>query len=149
MSLLEYAVNEMKLAFNYPFCDEMQKEMCDGVLKVISVFSQQGHSGFSANYAISMLTLLLQYRPLTALSGEDNEWRDVHGNGIFQNKRLPTVFKQADRFEGQAYNAKGKEFSDNGGEIWFTCIDSHIPIEFPYVYKESEKVILDRSKEEQ
>lgn len=38
--------------------DEMDREMARGLIDVVRVFSAQGHSGFSAGYAVSALTPL-------------------------------------------------------------------------------------------
>ena len=32
------------------YCDEMQEAVCENILKLIDVFSDEGHSGFSASY---------------------------------------------------------------------------------------------------
>jgi hypothetical protein len=66
---------------------------------------------------------------------------------MFQNKRCSHVFKQADRFDGQAYDIDGIIFYDwytdeegNKSKSYFTSADSRVPVTFPYVptreYKE-------------
>lgn len=56
----------------------MQDLINKNILEIIEVFSNQGHSGFSAGYAISVLERLLRYKPLTPLTGEPDEWNEVH-----------------------------------------------------------------------
>lgn len=129
------------------FKDEMQEAMCSHVLKLLEVFAGEGHSGFSAPYAINMFEKLARFEPIAPLTGEDWEWNNV-GDGVFQNKRCSRVFKQADRFDGQAYDINGKVFWDwwtdpetgEKSKSYFTCRESRVPITFPYtpttVYEE-------------
>ncbi len=141
MELYEYAVEELKRLRKDNEPDEMQDEIEKAILEVVKVFSEQGHSGFSANYCISILHRLLQYKNITPLTGEDDEWEEV-SNGVYQNKRRSSVFKQADRFNGQAYDIEGRVFSNDGGKTWYTNGSSFVPITFPYYGGEPEKVIL-------
>ena len=100
--------------------DAMQSRMERHLLKMIDIFSEEGHSGFSANYAMSCLERLLRFKPLTPLTGEADEWNNV-GDDTYQNKRCYSVFKKGD---GKAYFLDGKIFSDDGGETWFINSDS-------------------------
>lgn len=128
------------------FDDEMQEAICNHVLKLLEVFSDEGHSGSSAPYAVNVFKTLAMFEPLVPLTGEDWEWNEVH-DGVFQNKRCSHVFKQADRFDGQAYDIDGIIFYDwytdedgNKSKSYFTGRDSCVPITFPYTptkeYKE-------------
>jgi len=112
---------------------EMNGEMRSCILELVEKFSQQGHSGFSANYTIQAITKLLNYEPLSPLTGEDNEWTEVAG-GLLQNKRCSRVFKEGDR----AYDIDGKvftktiEFEGVDYESSFTSSDSRVDVAFPY-----------------
>jgi hypothetical protein len=80
------------------------------------------------------------FKPLTPLTGEDDEWNEVR-TGVFQNKIYSAVFK--DGKDGQAYNVEGKIFSDDEGKTWFTNRNSRVYIDFPYIVPDKpEKVIL-------
>jgi len=123
------------------YCDEMQEAICNNVLKLLEVFSDEGHSGSSAPYAIGLFSELAKFKPLKPLTGEDWEWLAV-GEGMYQNIRCGTVFKQPDRFSGQPYDINGKVFwewyADDGGEVSkdsYTNGESAVPIEFPYKQK--------------
>lgn len=107
------------------------------------MFSEQGHSGFSASYAINILEKLLRFEPITPLTGNDDEWTelDYDKDTKYQNKRYSRVFKDAD---GKAYDSEGKIFSDNGGKSWYQSKDSRVYIDFPYVPK-TEKVIVEKN----
>ncbi len=131
---------------NGKFDDEMQEAICKHVLELLKVFSDEGHSGSSAPYAINVFKTLAMFEPLVPLTGEDWEWTEV-SDGTFQNKRCSHVFKQADRFDGQAYDIDGIIFynwykNENGekSKSYFTGKESCVPITFPYIptkeYKE-------------
>jgi len=114
------------------FKDGMQERICKHVLDLLEVFSKEGHSGSSAPYAINLFKKLASFEPIAPLTGKDFEWVEV-GEGVFQNKRCSHVFKQHDRFNGQAYDLNGKVFIKDGAS--FTNSDSLVPIEFPYTPK--------------
>jgi len=115
------------------YTDEMQGDICEHVLDLLRVFSDEGHSGSTAPYTVNMFKKLAMFEPLVPLTGENWEWSDV-GNGVFQNKRCSRVFKQADRFDGQPYDLDGKVFREPNGSC-YTSKDSMVPITFPYTPK--------------
>jgi hypothetical protein len=110
------------------------------ILHMIKEFSDEGHSGFSASYAISLLSRLLDYKPLSPLTGEDSEWTQVAdgSSGMkYQNNRKSSVFKDAD---GSCYDIDGKVFwewyKNGSGEAvrsYYSCRESQVPVTFPYV----------------
>lgn len=127
---------------NNKFNDGMQEAICQHVLKLLAVFAEEGHSGSSAPYAINLFEKLAKFEPVVPLTGEDWEWFE-HDGGYFQNKRCGHVFKQADRFDGQAYDIDGKifwnwaRFEEDGSvfKSYYTSKDSFVPITFPYTPK--------------
>ena len=96
MELIQYAEKELSLIGRKD--DEMQQLMNSQILEILKVFADQGHSGFSANYLINKLDRLIRFKPLTQLTGEDDEWvlayttRD--GISVYQNVRCSSVFKE-------------------------------------------------------
>ena len=135
-NLLKYAMNELDLIGMTEDSEDINKAMRDHILHMVKEFSDEGHSGMSASYAIQLLTNLLNYKPLTPLTGADDEWIE-HGHDCFQNKRCFHVFK--DGKDGQAYDSDGIVFyewlTDEDGERFkshFTSKDSRVFIEFPY-----------------
>ena len=130
-----YAINELTRIGMYNSGDEMNDAMCEHILKMVDVFAEEGHSGFSANYAINILKKLLRFEPLSPLTGEDDEWNDVSeysGYEHYQNKRLSRVFKKGK--DGQAYDIQGKVFVEPDG-VTYTSRDSCVDIEFHYTPK--------------
>lgn len=132
------------------FKDEMQQAICEHVLKLLKVFSDEGHSGSTAPYTVGLFKKLAMFEPIVPLTGEDWEWTEV-SLGVFQNKRCSHVFKQADRFDGQAYDSNGIVFydwcerpleEDEPGfpgvrrfKSHYTSKESRVPITFPYTPK--------------
>lgn len=120
------------------FKDEMQEAICNHVLELLKVFSDEGHSGSTAPYTVNMFKTLALFEPLVPLTGEDWEWNEL-GYAYdmkYQNKRCGHVFKGDD---GRAYDSEGRIFyeiytDDEGMErkSHFTCGESRVYIEFPY-----------------
>src|SRR4051812_34713784 len=98
-NLVAHARRELELVEDRcePDEREMQHAMTEHILKMVETFAEEGHSGFSASYAIAVMSKLLRYEPLLPLTGEDDEWREA-SEGVFQNIRCSRVFKQAGRF---------------------------------------------------
>lgn len=135
MSLVDHAKKELEL-IGYSVSDsegDINKWMYDSVIELIEVFANQGHSGASAMYCIDLFRKLVMREPLGPLTGNDDEWVEV-GDGIYQNSRCSSVFKQADRYDGKPYDIDGKVFVDKDG-CSYTSVDSHVMVEFPYTPK--------------
>lgn len=152
MGLVSFAENELKLLEDICKNDEealnMQKTVTKDVMQIVQIFTEQAHSGFSSAYILDLLERLLRYKPLTPLTGDDDEWEDCSQFGIndLQNKRCPAVFKRPD---GTAYWVEGKIFSDDGGKSWYTSADSHVDIQFPFsVPLHSENIYVEPSSKE-
>ena len=143
-NLVKHAEMEFKAA-NWlnedgTFKDEMQEAICNHVLDLLKVFSDEGHSGSSAPYAVDMFKKLAMFEPLVPLTGEDWEWSDVghlSEKPYWQNKRCSHVFKDGD---GKPYDIHGKVFYEwcidkETGEKYkssYTSRESHVYITFPY-----------------
>lgn len=119
--------------------DEMQDWIEKCVLDVLDLIANQGHSGFSHGYLLTLLIPLLKGKPITPLTGNDWEWDNEYG--LIQNKRCFSVFKDSD---GSVYITEGYAFSDNGGKTYWTSKESQKTIAFPCDNKqlETEYVIL-------
>lgn len=136
---------------NGNFNDEMQEMICNHVMKLLEVFVDEGHSGSSASYAISVFEKLAKFEPLVPLTGENWEWVDVSERGgrdggvLWQNKRCGHVFKDANG----AYDIEGIIFYDwytnDVGErykSYFTSRDSRVSVTFPYVPKREYREVI-------
>ena len=147
-NLLAHAKDELdRIGMSEDSPDEMNRMMRIHILHMMQEFADEGHSGMSAGYAINILTKLFDFKPLSPLTGEDDEWVK-HDYGVepsYQNKRRSSVFKDAN---GEVYDIDGKVFwewskrqydTDEEGypgeyvyKSYYTCRESRVPVTFPY-----------------
>lgn len=111
------------------FVDEMQELICRNICEVIKVVYNQGHSGFSHSYLLSMLNKLLKDEPLKPLTGEENEWYEPDEHGSRWNKRFHRVLKDESGFP---YDLEGRIFRVGKDGGYFSCGASCIYTKFPY-----------------
>lgn len=151
-NLVDYAKDELKRIGMIDSGNDYNESVTKAILDLIELFSSQDHTGFTAPYTVGTFSRLAMFKPLTPLTGKDDEWNDV-GEGLLQNKRYSAVFKDKD---GTAYDIHGKIFTDDG-EVWYTCKDSRVNVTFPYtvpdtperVYRNCDKFIKRRLNNEQ
>ena len=74
-----------------PFERDMQEMMNEDVMELLKVFDEQGHSGFSASWAIRLFSNLAKYKLITEIEDNPEDW-DEDG----QHKYIPSVFKRED-----------------------------------------------------
>jgi hypothetical protein len=140
MSLVSYAENELD-RIGMTDDDDMNGMMRNHLIHMIKQFADEGHSGFSASYALQCLEKLMRFKPLSPLTGEDDEWTEVSqisGYPHFQNKRCGSIFK--DGKIGEAYDIDGKVFwewyrdNETGEQFksYYTSFESRMPVTFPY-----------------
>lgn len=145
MTLIDHAKAELDLiGLTEDAKDSMDRMMRQNILSVITLFSGQGHSGGTASYAIQLITRLLRYEPITALTGADDEWRDmseISDRKMWQNLRCSRVIKEAD---GKCYDLEGKIFVNPDGSQW-TNRESWVEVTFPYIPKHE---FVNRTQEE-
>lgn len=116
-NLLHHAITEWARAF--PQKDEMQDMVGESVFDVCSIFSLEGHSGFSAAYTTDLIERVLRYQVLSPLTGADDEWlcyAEEDGTEFFQNRRDSRVFKNGRN--GAAYMIDGRIFREPSGATY-------------------------------
>jgi len=89
--------------------------LAESVMELIEVFSKQGHSGCSANIVSDLFNKLSRFKPISPLTGKDDEWCEV-ADSVFQNKRNGAVFK--DGKEGRAYFNDAYVKKTPNGSCW-------------------------------
>lgn len=76
--------------------DDPNRWMWDNIIDVVTKFSEGGHSGSSASYAIGLLHELLQFKNLSPLTTNPDEWVRVNPDdeepGVWQNRRNSEAF---------------------------------------------------------
>jgi hypothetical protein len=139
MCLITYAEQELdRIGMTADSDDEMNRAMREHLLHMVEEFSKEGHSGFSASYALGCLEKLLKFEPLSPLTGEDDEWNyigDLGDDPVYQNVRCSRVFKGKD---GRCWDIDGivwYEWCCDGHKSYFTNKESKVYVEFPYIPK--------------
>ena len=100
---------------------ELQRFVTKCVMDLMAVFHEQGHSGFSASYVANVFDRLVARKPLSPLTGEEDEWSEPvesDTGSIQQNKRYPSVFREGGTNK-TAHDVDAISFSDNGGVTFF------------------------------
>ena len=123
MSLYSHAKYELELIGEFEYGPELK----NSILELIEVFAKQRHSGGSASLCREIFHKLVNYEPLTPLTGQDTEWTEISEN-VFQNKRCSRVFKDGTI----AYDIEGLIFKDKGGN-YYTNKNSKTRVTFPYI----------------
>lgn len=98
-NLVDHAKRELELLGEDP-------EVVDDYLRIIRIFADGGHSGYSAEYFTQVLTKLMRFENLTPLTDNPTEWQQHDEGtwgapgGIYQNRRNGEAFSED---AGQTY----------------------------------------------
>lgn len=117
MSIIEQARRELK---RINFGDDDSAVMID----ILERFFDQWDSGGAVWAVAPVLQRLIAGKPLSPLTGDDDEWNEV-GNDVFQNNRLSSVFKDPRFYDGKlAYDLDNPD-------------GPRVAISFPYYPKQA------------
>ena len=122
---LERIENELKIAGyrlepvkeNFESDDDYVQAIGTCVYEICKKFSEQDHSGMSANIAIRMITKLLQGDILTPLTDNPEEWvKHFEGEEYYQSKRKFSCFSTdlKQYYDIEADENKVFELDENG-----------------------------------
>lgn len=101
--MLQYTKNELELAGMFNEDDETgpyNKLIAKAVVELMTTFSNQGHSGFSASMVRDIFNKLSNWETLTPITSNPDEWSNVAETtgpediGLWQNKRNPAIFSK-------------------------------------------------------
>lgn len=86
-NLVDHAKRELALLGN-------EEDFNQSIIKAVEAFSDFGHSGGSASFAIPMLNDLLQFKNLSPLTDDPAEWMQVEmgEENCWQSCRNPEAF---------------------------------------------------------
>jgi len=134
MSLVKHAQTELEKAGLFSKDSDYDGMLGLAALEMIKLFSNQGHSGGSAGMVTFIVNRLMKYKPLTPLTGKEDEWCEV-SKGLFQNKRYSSVFKEG----GRAHDNDATVNEDPKGGRW--SYSGKDEITFPYMPPDKPRVI--------
>jgi hypothetical protein len=138
-NLTDFARSELERAGLFDSDADYNGQVAVEVMKLIEQFVTAGHSGGSRELALEFFNRLVNFEPLTPLTGEPDEWFHVEQD-IWMNKRCCHVFKD----RNGAYDEEGRIFRTPGGAT-YTGHKSRVSITFPYMPR---KEIVNVTEEE-
>lgn len=107
-NLVKHAEYELKLSGLLDKDSDYDGMIGKAVLELVKTFSKQGHSGFSAHYTLDVFNRVANYKPLTPIGSDPDEWMnvsDMSTEPTWQNKR------------------RSSTFSRDGGKTWYDIDD--------------------------
>ena len=95
-NLVAHAKLELRRAGLFDADSDYGGMLAEGVMKIVKVFAEEGHSGMSAAMTVQLLEKLLRFKPLTPITSDPSEWMDVTEHGpqgpMWQNRRSSSCF---------------------------------------------------------
>ncbi len=96
MGLIEHAERELRRAGLFDEDSDYRGMLGRAVMKLIRAFADEGHSGGSAMMTLSVFEKVARFKPLSPLTDDPAEWRDVSeyygGQAMWQSIRNPACF---------------------------------------------------------
>lgn len=120
-NLVKHARRELRLAGMFDEDADFGPEFAEHVVGVIAKISEGGHSGGSMELLRGLLDELLQFRPLTPISSDPEEWK-LRSK---EESRMEIDFWQNTR--------DSAAFSTNGGATWY-LVDGRGPKLGDHIY---------------
>jgi len=98
-NLVSHAEFELRRAGLFDKDSDYGGMIAEGIMKIVQVFSDEGHSGCSASMTVSILENLLRFKPLTPLTSDPEEWMEIGEDmrfeklvPVWQNRRQSSCF---------------------------------------------------------
>lgn len=123
-NLIEHAKLEMKRAGLFDTDSNYGGMLGPAIMKMIEVFSAEGHTGMSANITLGIFDRLARFKTLSPITDDPEEWFDLTGNGMgpdpaWQNKRDSSCFSNDG---GKSYYSvddqkRENKLSDKSGRV--------------------------------
>ena len=124
-----------------PTALSLQKKVTHNVMQLHSLFDGQQHDNMSAGYTIEVFNKLVHFTPLTHLTGNEDEWKQLKDN-IEYNIRFPTVTR-TDKDNSTAIIHDGIIFCEPDSTDFITDETySVVKVEFPFIHFERKLIQL-------
>jgi hypothetical protein len=97
--LQDHARKELELAGLFDKNSDYDGMIGEAVMDLVDAFCKAGHSGFSAQWAKQVFCDLAEWKNLTPLTNDPEEWQDVReycadSEEMYQNRRNPSCFSK-------------------------------------------------------
>ena len=107
MGLVSYARDELMRAGVFDKDSDYDGMLGEATLKVVEAFADEGHSGCSAAFSLSMLKRLLRFKPLSPI-------------------KQPVVGDYVEVMDDTFQHCRDSDvFSSDGGRTWYTLTDEY------------------------
>lgn len=142
MTMTNRAIEELQRAGFFDKDSDYEGMIGESLEELLFTFQKQGHSGYSANLTAHLFYKLIKGEVLSPLTEDLTEWTEVSPN-IFQSRRCSYVFIDKTN-SNKPYTIEGKVFSDDGGQTYFTNINSRVYFDLPGYPPQKEYIILEK-----
>ena len=92
----QFCIDELKIACLFDKDSDYSGGIGKAVMELVEVFDRQDHSGASATFVANLFYRLANWKPLTRITSNPDEWICIRvnerGEKVFQSKRCPSVF---------------------------------------------------------
>ena len=110
-NLVTHARTELTKAGLFDSDSDYDGMLGEAALELVEKFADQGHSGFSAAMTIDIVSRLMRYEPLTALTDDPAEWNHVSNDmagrpDLWQSRRDSAAFSNDG---GKTYKREGED----------------------------------------
>ena len=113
-NLVEHAKRELETIGMFDKDSDYEGMIGHAVMELIELFEKQGHSGASASIVRNLFNKVADYKPLSPITCEPNEWNN--DNGYYQNNRCSSVFKNEE--DGKPYYLDAIVFRGQNGNCF-------------------------------
>lgn len=104
-NLVAHARRELETAGFFDDDSDYGGMIGDAVVELVEVFAKQGHSGMSASIVLQLFEQVADFKALTPLTTDPDEWVEAYGNSR-QNRRQPEAFSEDG---GKTYHLLGEQ----------------------------------------
>lgn len=112
--MVEHAERELRLAGFFDSDSDYDGALASMVLELVKVYAQQGHSGGSHHATLSLFTKVVNFKALTPLTSDPEEWNDITETQLTLDKPPKPMWQN---------KRQSSCFSTDGGASWYDIED--------------------------
>lgn len=125
----------------------LQELVCKNTLTLLEVLEEQSYSAATIGYALSLFTKLAKFKPLSEITDNESEWREISKDGTKQNIRMSSIFMRDD---GIVWDQRKVAFRRKSENAEWTCggPNKYNVVELPYSPADKPELIILEDDEE-